>query len=181
MALSTVTSEALQLKLRQLLPSQQGFGTDLSASDTIVPIIDLTSAAEGSDVGQNLQTAWDFSTGHNVLNTSTPQNIISNTGFWKVDFTVNVQAATSAGSTQTSIISINDGSSSKVIWQFNRRTGSSEPSESSLLEQSFVVFLRAGDTLQAKTQGSDFYMNLWYRQIADLNGTLVQPSGFNPQ
>ncbi len=60
MGFSSVTSEALQLKLRQLLPSQQGFGTDLSASDTIVPIIDLTAAAEGSDVSESLQQALNF-------------------------------------------------------------------------------------------------------------------------
>ena len=50
MSISTVTSEALQLKLRQLLPSQQGFGTDLSASDTIIPVIDLTRAADRKQV-----------------------------------------------------------------------------------------------------------------------------------
>ena len=60
MPISTVTSEALQLKLRQLLPSQQGFGSDLSASDTIIPIIDLTAAAEGSDVSESLQQALAF-------------------------------------------------------------------------------------------------------------------------
>ena len=60
MSISSVTSEALQAKLRQLLPSQQGFGTDLSASDTIVPIIDLTASAEGSDVRQDLQTSLAY-------------------------------------------------------------------------------------------------------------------------
>jgi hypothetical protein len=67
MSISTVTSEALQLKLRQLLPSQQGFGTDLSASDTIIPIIDLTAAAEGSDVPEFLQRAWDSSTDYDQV------------------------------------------------------------------------------------------------------------------
>ena len=61
MSISSVTSEALQLKLRQLLPSQQGFGTDLSASDTIIPVIDLTQAAEGSGLPSYLQTALAFS------------------------------------------------------------------------------------------------------------------------
>ena len=179
--LSAVQSEALQSQIRSLLPSQQGFGTDLLAQNVIVPIIDLTDAAEGSSVGENLQTAWDFSTGHNTVNTTTPTNIISNAGFWKIDFTVNVQAATSAATTQTTVIDIFDGASRKVIWQFNRRKNSSEPSESATLEESFVVFLRAGDILQAKTQGTDFYMNIWYRQIADINGSLVTPLGFNPQ
>ena len=84
MSISTVTSEALQLKLRQLLPSQQGFGTDLSASDTIIPIIDLTQAAEGSDVPQNLQTALAFGS-QTVFNTNNATDQIANTtGFYRI-------------------------------------------------------------------------------------------------
>jgi len=85
MSISTVTSEALQLKLRQLLPSQQGFGTDLSASDTIIPVIDLTAAAEGSDVPEFLQTAFGIGNGSLFHNTADTQTVINNTGFWKCD------------------------------------------------------------------------------------------------
>ena len=84
MTISSVTSEALQLKLRQLLPSQQGFGTDLSASDTIIPIIDLTASAEGSDVRSDLQEALAFGsvTAFSTRNTTT--TVVSNTGFFRI-------------------------------------------------------------------------------------------------
>ena len=55
--ITTVTSEALQATLRRLLPSQQGFGEDLQASNVITPIIDLTPSAEGSILPDYLQTA----------------------------------------------------------------------------------------------------------------------------
>ena len=41
-----VTSEALQSTVRRLLPSQQGFGSDLEATNLIQPVIDLTPTAE---------------------------------------------------------------------------------------------------------------------------------------
>ena len=58
--ITSVTSEALQATIRRLLPSQQGFGEDLQASNVIFPIIDLTPTAEGSVLGTNLQTAIAF-------------------------------------------------------------------------------------------------------------------------
>ena len=87
MSISSVTSEALQLKVRQLLPSQQGFGDDLSASNTIVPIIDLTEAAEGSDVGVDLQQALDSSTTTTSIVNSTT-TIVNATGFFLVRGTI---------------------------------------------------------------------------------------------
>ena len=55
----TIKSETLEDKINQLLPSQGGYATglDLSASSMIVPIVDLTESAEGSNIRQDLQTA----------------------------------------------------------------------------------------------------------------------------
>ena len=66
----SVTSESLQSQIRNLLPSQEGFGTDLMAQNVIVPVIDLTSAAEGSSVPEFLQRAQAFGsqTAHSVAN-----------------------------------------------------------------------------------------------------------------
>ena len=55
--ITQITSEALQATIRRLLPSQQGFGEDLQASNVITPIIDLTPTAEGSSLSENLSTA----------------------------------------------------------------------------------------------------------------------------
>jgi len=55
-----LTSEALQASIRRLLPSQQGFGLDLEATNVITPIIDLTPTAEGSELRQDLQSALAY-------------------------------------------------------------------------------------------------------------------------
>jgi len=176
MSISTVTSEALQLKLRQLLPSQQGFGTDLSASDTIIPIIDLTSAAEGSDVPTFLQRAWDFSTGIEQISNTT-STIINNTGFWQI--LVN-WSGNSGASAEQSNISITDGLTSKKIWSLvHEPVAPNETKYNGTFE--LVVFLNSGESLTGQTSSTRYNLDITYRQIADLNGTLVQPLGFNPQ
>ncbi len=174
--ITSVTSETLQAQIRNLLPSQEGFGTDLMAQNVIVPIIDLTSAAEGSTVPQNLQTAWGFETSHTSL-LGTSATLISNTGFWLVD--LNYTALTGSAATGGSL-SISDGLSSKVIWEVNL---SGSPSNLSVAAQQerFVVFLRAGDSLTGNSIAANFALDVVYRQIADINGTLVNPLGFNPQ
>ena len=55
-----IKSQDLEDKINQLLPSQGGFqpGVDLSASTTIIPIVDLTESAQGSNLRQDLQTAF---------------------------------------------------------------------------------------------------------------------------
>jgi hypothetical protein len=170
MSISTVTSEALQLKLRELLPSQQGFGTDLSASDTIIPIIDLTAAAEGSGSRTDLQTALAFGsqTVFNVNNTTT--TLTAGTGFWRFFGNYGIN------STGQITVNLNDGASDKLLYQFN---ASSDPFFQNV-PFDFIVFFNTGETMKitananARASGST-------RQIADINGTLVQPSGFSPQ
>ena len=55
----TINSTAIEDKINQLLPSQGGFqpGVDFSASTMVIPIVDLTETAEGSDVQVNLLLA----------------------------------------------------------------------------------------------------------------------------
>ena len=54
-----IKSQDLEDKINQLLPSQGGFqaGVDLSASTTVIPIVDLTETAEGSLLRADLQNA----------------------------------------------------------------------------------------------------------------------------
>jgi hypothetical protein len=177
MSISSVTSEALQLKLRQLLPSQQGFGTDLSASDTIIPIIDLTASAEGSDVRADLQTAISFSdaTAFEVSNTST--TVANTSGFYRI-----VGSATafgSAGGTSAAGLQISDGSTTKDIFQVGIPTISVAPAVSESFD--FVIWLNVGDSLIVTSNLPNNIVFGSVRQIADTNGELSQPTGFNPQ
>jgi len=172
---SRVTSEALEKKFRDVFPAQGGaeLVQDLYASGVVQPVIDFSSVAEGSVLPQNLQTAWDFSTGHiNISNTTS--NIITNTGFWKV--TANATFGPNSTLNVQAYLNITDGLSTKKIWAvFLLSDNSSHDVETS---NDFVVFLRAGDTLTGTTSNSRVFLDVTYRQIADVNGNLVNPLGF---
>ena len=177
MSISSVTSEALQLKLRQLLPSQQGFGTDLTASDTIIPIIDLTASAEGSDVRADLQTAIAFgnATVVSVINTTT--TVANTAGFYRLFGSINLYDG-SASAQKVSII-LNDGATDKIVYECNNIGAvGGERFVNQVFDTNF--YLATGDILKiTASQLGKFTGSI--RQIADNNGTLVQPVGFSPQ
>lgn len=176
MSISSVTSETLQAKLRELLPSQRGFGTDISASDTIIPIIDLTASAEGSDVREDLQKSLAFGsqTPFNVRNTTT--TLINTTGFYRVFG--NAVTDINASNSVISLI-LSDGVTDKVIWSLESAvTGGSDSPVTANVD--FIVFLAAGESFKATSSDAGCAIGGSTRQIADINGTLVNPSGFTP-
>ena len=172
---SRVTSEALEAKYRQVFPAQGGaeLVQDLFASGVIQPVVDFSSVAEGSVLAPNLQTAWDFSTGFNALSGVTGTSLITNTGFWQVDLTVVLQETTAIDIYR---LYVSDGASTKTVWSL---TGGpmGVGGGISVSDGHFVVFLRAGDSLLGDADSSG-RLDVWYRQIADVNGTLVNPLGF---
>jgi len=172
MSISTVTSEALQLKLRELLPSQQGFGSDLSASDTIIPIIDLTEAAEGSTVGENLQTAIAFGSQTAYTATTGGLTIANTPGFYRVTATMGAYSGTNTS------LEMTDGSTTKIVYKLEHVAGGTVLSYAVPID--LVFFLTAGDSLIAKINSANAFQLGSIRQIADVNGTLVQPVGFTP-
>ena len=176
---SRVTDEALEKRFRDTFTSQGGaeLVSDLYASGVIVPIVDFTAAAEGSSLRNDLQTAWDFSTGSNqVVNTTT--TLISNTGFWKVDLTFGDADFQSGGATGLrGRVFIDDGSTETNVWALSRGSGTGDPAIA-LSENQFVVFLRAGDQLKGQSTATNCVLDIWYRQIATVSGDLVNPTGF---
>jgi hypothetical protein len=174
--ITSVTSESLQAQIRTLLPSQEGFGTDLMAQNVIVPIIDLTSAAEGSTTPQNLQTALAFGsqTAFEVNNGSV---VVANTpGFYRV---VGILTSLSYASAPDGGFEMSDGLSTKKVWGYYLNQSNSNTSITSV-SFDLTFFLASGQSLSAVCatptgiRGSS-------RQIADVNGTLINPSGFTPQ
>jgi len=173
-----INSEGLEDKIRQLLPSQGGAGAgfDLSASTQIVPIIDLTSTAEGAGLPTDLQSALSFnqvtSFNRDTIGTTT---IINNTGYWRVFGTANNRGETGAPSPKQLNFSISDGASSKIILAFEfyvLNTLSFQMLES----YDFVVFLGAGDSLTATTNGNNSSLIGCTRQLASITGELVNPT-----
>ena len=172
---SRVTSEALEAKFRQVFPAQGGaeLVQDLFASGVIQPVVDFSTVAEGSVLPIPLQQAWDFSTGHNTIQNSSA-TIINNAGFWKIDLTLG--GLTSSGG-QNAKIELTDGLTTKPIWEYNLNGGTSNYGNS-VTDNTFIVFVRSGDSITATSSSNNTFLDVWYRQIADVNGTLVNPLGF---
>jgi hypothetical protein len=168
-----INSQALQDKVRDLLPSQGGAGAgfDLSASTQIIPIIDLTESAEGSDVRQDLQTSLSFGTitSFNVSNTTT--TIINNTGYYRVFGISNVNRAGAAGTEVR--FTLSDGVSDKIFYK--AEVDDESGTEFQCIPFDFNVFLAAGDLLKVFVATSQANCIGATRQIADITGTLVNP------
>lgn len=172
---SRVTDESLEKRFRDTFRAQGGaeLVDDLYAQGVIVPVVDFTAAATGQQLAQNLQTAWDFSTGFNQV-VGASSTIISNAGFWKVD--LSVWMAYASGPAQAKL-EINDGTTSKTIYSVAQPSITPLNEYFQTTDENFVVFLRSGDSLVA-TASANHQIDVWYRQIATVNGDLVNPSGF---
>jgi hypothetical protein len=172
--LINITSEALQATIRRLLPSQQGFGEDLQASNVITPIIDLTPTAEGSEVRADLQTAIAFGsqTSTNLVNSSS--TIISTTGFFRIFGHSSVQS-NNAGN-EACEITVTDGLSTKKVYEHQILANSTNFCTQQNFD--FVVFVAAGESVAAASSDASCVISITTRQIATVTGELVNPSGF---
>tara|TARA_Y100001938_G_C8035526_1_gene403117 strand:+ start:717 stop:1253 length:537 start_codon:yes stop_codon:yes gene_type:complete len=172
-----ITSEALQSTIRRLLPSQQGFGEDLQASNVIMPTIDLTRSAEGAETPQLLQTALAFGS-QTAFSINNGTSVMVNTpGFFRV-FGGFSTATDAVGSPSVSF-SMTDGLTSKTIWAVQLHDGATDAYQAGSYD--FVVFLRSGDSISGQALRTTDFLRGSTRQIADVNGILVNPLGFTPQ
>ena len=170
-----INSASLEDKVRTLLPSQGGAGAgfDLSASTQIIPVIDLTESAEGSNLRVDLQSSLSHNGITSFLVENATTTIVNNTGYYRVFGTVslrsNVQNTLFYGK-----FSINDGATSKIVTQFNLYTATTQVESSNTYD--FIVFLGAGDSLIAETGHANNYLQGCTRQLATINGELVNPT-----
>ena len=161
-----IKSTALEDKINQLLPSQGGAqaGVDLSASSMIVPVIDLTESAEGSNLRQDLQTSLSLisCTAYNVSNTTT--TILNTTGYFRI-FGNAIFNTVNASINFT----ITDGTTSKILIFIGNNSIARFDS------YDFIVFLQAGDSITINSTNANAIVRGVTRQIADISGNLVNP------
>lgn len=142
---TSVTSEALQARIRTLLPSQQGFGEDLQASNVILPVVDLTTTAEGSSLGQNLQTALNLggATAFSVVNTSS--TIANVAGFYRIVLTSVIVGGSSGG--RSLGIDVTDGTTTKRVFgsELTVTNVVTNPQSADI-----VVYINSGESIIAK-------------------------------
>ena len=171
-----IKSTTLEDKVNQLLPSQGGAqaGVDLSASSMIVPVVNLTEAAEGSTLREDLQTAFshDVTTNTNINNASNTV-IVNTTGYYRVFGTFFIVNA-------SGLIEINlfDGTTSKTLIKFINNLAAGAAAAGVGRSFDFIVCLEAGDSLRGTSAsgGADDFLNVSSRQLADLSGNLINPA-----
>ena len=172
-----INSEAIESKVRELLPSQGGAGAgfDLSASTQIIPVINLTESAEGSNLRDDLQVAASTNVANAIIENTTT-TLTSTTGFYRCYGTVQ---GFSDGATRTATIQINRSSNSEKFPVYITKF----PVNSSNLPISqsfdFIVCIGAGFTLEGKSDVGNLILSVVSYQIASIDGTLTNPSGFS--
>ncbi len=166
----TIKSAKIEEKINQLLPTQGGFGAgvDFSASTMVIPIVDLTETAEGSQLRSDLQTSLSLNsiTAFSVVNTTS--TIINTTGYFRI-FGTAAGTRTGAGF-ESAIFSITDGTTTKVVLEIMFFDPQSN------IPFDFVVFLQAGDSVTLQSNATTVTCKGVTRQIADLSGNLVSPT-----
>jgi hypothetical protein len=163
----TINSSAIETKINQLLPSQGGFGAgvDFSASTMVIPIVDLTETAEGSDVRQDLQTALSHTTVTNYfIQNATNTVLVNTTGYYRVFGRGQLNGACNLS------FNLFDGTTAKQIQSFG-----SAGAVSNVVTYDFIVFLPAGNTLRASSTTVNGNLDGVTRQIADISGNLIDP------
>jgi hypothetical protein len=165
----TINSSAIESKINQLLPSQGGFGAgvDFSASTMVIPIVDLTEAAEGADVRADIQTALSLNSINPfyVNNTPTPSTLINTTGYYRVFGNALVTAAV------LTRFQLTDGTTTKTIAEYNFSGGTAALQ----IPFDFIVYLIAGVSLIGFAGSPAAVLTGNFRQIADVSGNLVNP------
>jgi hypothetical protein len=169
-----ITSEELQATIRRLLPSQQGFGEDLQASNVIMPVIDVTATAEGTQLPSYLQKAISVTDLNNVSVNNGTTTIINTPGFWLLNFAISSNLKNA--SAENVEIKVSDGISTKQIAKWEKVVNDSVD-QISQYQYSEVVYLRTGDSVDV-TAGARSSVVGYYRQVATVNGVLINPTGF---
>lgn len=166
----TIQSESLRDKLNSLLPSQNlgSIGVELTGTTQIVPIVDLTEVAEGSNIREDLQKSFSLTsiTAFNVSNTTS--TLINTTGYFRVFGT-----AGQSSNVNSQRFSLTDGLTTKILIDFG--AGHSGGTALGVVPFDFIVLLQAGESLTATSSASAFSIIGSTRQIADLSGNLVNP------
>lgn len=169
----TINSSSIESKINQLLPSQGGFGAgvDFSASTMVIPIVDLTETAEGSNVRADLQTALSHKNVTSFSVNGATTTLVNTTGYFRVFGSATVLCG--SASTQSVNFGINDGSTTKIVWELSIPTAVASNVMTSG-NYDFIVFLEAGVSLQSSA-GTNAEVTGCTRQIADIDGNLVNP------
>ena len=170
-------SEAFQRTFRQRFPSQTSTGRDLHVSDVVIPIVDFTPTSEGADLPAYLQLARSKSITEIDTTTSSPSAVtfITTPGFYRIAiFLVNRLGQDTKNVSLRIDIDDNAG----------QNFGLQKYTTPNQVKDEISIFVPAGFNGRytfSGQAGSDPELTMYTWQIADVNGNLNFPSGYNPE
>jgi hypothetical protein len=170
-------SEEFQRAFRNTFQGQVNSGRDLHVSDIVIPVVDFTPTASGTSLPESLRYALN----RNTTNfsggaTSTGNSFGVTAGFYRC-------VATISGNTgeQKLEIVLRNGVTNIVIQALSIKGDTSNPFGS--VSKDFIFFQEVGDDAQydfSEFSGVGFF-DINVTPIADVNGNLINPSGYDPQ
>tara|TARA_Y100000004_G_scaffold99411_1_gene111354 strand:- start:325 stop:882 length:558 start_codon:yes stop_codon:yes gene_type:complete len=170
-----IVNSGLEAQVASLLPSVAGYGGNLRSTNTIIPVVDLTAAAEGSTVPFPLQTALAFQSQTAFQAASANTDVATTPGFWRLTGTANVFSTTSA--VQRVDINLIDATpTTKVVWSVFTPAGLGVNSFLNC-PFDFFVFLDTGEKINVSASAKSTVVGS-VRQVATSTGELVTPGGF---
>tara|TARA_R110000822_G_scaffold249106_1_gene376610 strand:+ start:216 stop:767 length:552 start_codon:yes stop_codon:yes gene_type:complete len=173
----TVNSEALEDQIRNLLPSQNGFGSELQASNVIMPIIDLTATAEGSGLGNSLQQAISIDgTRFSSATTSADQVVSTTVGFVRCFGTIRYLSVNTGSTAINPLLYLYDGSTKYFVYDLPTLVSASVQNVNTI-DFDFIYFAGSGTSLRYDGATSAA-LACSTRQLASTSGTLINPTGF---
>lgn len=172
----TVNSEALETTIRDLLPSQAGFGSELQASNVITPIIDLTATAEGSGLPQDFARALAFGSQTAFSVTNTTSTLASSPGFYRL---IGTATSNNKSTAKNCAIQLTDGATTKDVWSFSVVAGTATDHLGPLSESfDVIVWLTAGDSVIVSSDATAARIAGSIRQVGNSEGSVQNPSGY---
>ena len=134
----------------------------------VIPIVDLTETAEGSQLRSDLQTSLSLNsiTAFSVSNTTS--TLINTTGYFRVKG--NAGGTHSGAGFNSAWFRLTDGTTTKVLQQYPF------PDGMNVQMYDFIIYLTAGQSLTLQTDSTNVTSVGVTRQIADLQGNLVSPT-----
>ena len=174
-------SEDFQRAFRNQSPSQTQTGRDLHVSDIVIPIVDFSPTASGASIPFELRDTYNPSASFLAFNSAqTSTDLITTPGFYALRFNISYNGGA--------------GYNPNVTFKF---TDVSTGTNAVFYEKAFLDIPQFGDfsddlkifipvgqkvTLTLTANGTDTVaLAISSYQLADVNGNLTNPSGFDPQ
>jgi hypothetical protein len=169
-------SEEFQRAFRNTFAGQVNSGRDLHVSDIVIPVVDFTPTTSGTSLPESLRycvnrNSTSFAGGTNVSLTT----LGVNDGFYRI------QAGLSQHEGQSNLSFYLTGDTTQTIETLYLNGNSTLTGMSGTRD--FIAYQKVGDTLSYsfdEFSGNGYY-TFTVTPLADVNGNIINPNGYDPQ